>query len=69
MSGLFKKPAPIPDPEPPARMPDPQDAMAESTKRRAERRIRGQSSTQQNRLAPVAGTIGREYSRATLGAG
>lgn len=61
LKSLFGKPK---DPEPPAPMPDPYD---DTGKREEERRLRASSSTAQNRLAPVPGTIGREYSRKTLG--
>lgn len=64
MSGLkdiFSKPK---DPEPPAPMPDPYD---ETGKREEQRKLRATSSTAQNQLAPVPGTIGREFSRRTLG--
>jgi hypothetical protein len=63
MSGLFSKPK-VPDPEPPAPMPDPYD---EKAKRSEVRKLAASSSTQQNKLAPTPGTIGREYSRTTLG--
>lgn len=68
MSGLFGKKQEIPDPEPPATMPDPGDEMAKRAKRRQAGTLQQTSSTAQNRLAPVPGTIGREFSRSTLGA-
>lgn len=67
MASLFSKPK-YPDPKPPATMPDPYDTSAVRAKREAGRRVRGSSSTANNRLAPVPGTIGREYTRSTLGA-
>jgi hypothetical protein len=58
---LFSKPK---DPAPPATMPDPYD---DTGKREEERKLRASSSMAQNKLAPVPGTLGREYSRSTLG--
>ena len=58
----------VPDPEPPATMPDPEDEMAKRAKRRQAGALQTTSSSAQNRLAPVPGTIGREFSRSTLGA-
>lgn len=57
-----------PAPEPPATMPDPEDEMAKRAKRRQAGALQAGSSQAANRLAPVPGTIGREYSRSTLGA-
>ena len=68
MSGLFGKKQDIPDPEPPAPMPDPDDELAKRSKRRQTGTLQTTSSSAQNKLAPVPGTIGREYSRSTLGA-
>lgn len=62
MAGLFGK---APKPEPPAPMPDPYNESG--AKRKESRRLASASSTAQNKLAPVPGTIGREYSRSTLG--
>lgn len=59
---LFGK---TPKPEAPAPMPDPYDQ--DQAKRAEARKLRSTSSTAQNKLAPVPGTIGREYTRATLG--
>lgn len=69
MSGLFGGKPDVPDPEPPAPMPDPEDELAKRAKRRQTGVLQQTSSSAQNRLAPVPGTIGREYSRSTLGAG
>lgn len=67
MGSLFKSAkAQLPPPPPP--MPDPYDAEAERAKRKEARRIKGQSSTDSNQLAPVPGTIGKEFTRSTLGA-
>lgn len=68
MSGLFGDKPDVPDPEPPAPMPDPEDELAKRAKRRQMGGVQTTSSSAQNRLAPVPGTIGREYSRSTLGA-
>lgn len=67
MSGLFSKPK-VPDPEPPATMPDPEDPLAKRKRRQAGGSIATTSSSASDRLAPVPGTIGREFSRGTLGA-
>ena len=71
MGGLFSKPkkTEYPEPEPPATMPDPEDPMA----KRQRRKTGGispatASSAATDRLASVPGTIGREFSRGTLGA-
>lgn len=66
MGGLFSKPK-MPEPEPPATMPDPQDELARRSKRRTAGAIQTGSSSQANAIAPVPGTIGREFSRSTLG--
>lgn len=58
----------MPKPQPPATMPDPFDAAAQREKRKSARELRAGSSAVQNRLAPVPGTIGSEFSRSTLGA-
>ncbi|MDW9528078.1 hypothetical protein RWE87_04950 [Sinorhizobium meliloti] len=68
MGSLFKSDTKVPDPEPPATMPDPEDELAKRAKRRQTGGLQTTSSSAQNRLAPVPGTIGREYSRSTLGA-
>lgn len=65
MSKLFKS-SRHPDPEPPATMPDPNDPLQTRFHRKDLRRT---SSLTKDRLAPVPGTIGREYSRSTLGTG
>lgn len=67
MGGLFSKPK-IPDPEPPATMPDPDDQLAIRARRTRAKTTVAESSSGQTRLAPVPGTIGREFSRSTLGA-
>ncbi len=67
MSGLFSKPK-MPDPEPPATMPDEQDQLAQRARRTRAKTTVADSSSAQTRLAPVPGTIGREFSRSTLGA-
>lgn len=66
MGALFSKPK-YPDPEPPATMPDPGDALARR-KRRQQTIGASESSSAADRLAPVPGTIAREYQRQTLGA-
>lgn len=68
MSGLLGDKPDVPDPEPPAPMPDPEDELAKRAKRRESGMLQTTSSSAQNRLAPVPGTIGKEYSRSTLGA-
>lgn len=57
----------IPDPEPASAMPDPEDALAKRARRR-KGVVDMSSSAASDKLAPVPGTIGREYSRSTLGA-
>ena len=68
MSGLFSKPK-IPEPKAPATMPDPEDPLAKRQRRRrgADGTL-ATSSAATDRLAPVPGTLGREYSRSSLGA-
>lgn len=68
MGGLFSSPK-YPDPEPPAPMPDSGDALA-MRRRRQQTGVAssGGNSSAADRLAPVPGTIGREFSRSTLGA-
>lgn len=68
MGGLFKT-TKYEDPEPPATMPDEQDELAKRARRKQMSTTLAQSSSAQTRLAPVPGTIGREFSRSTLGAG
>lgn len=58
----------IPKPTPPSTMPDPYDIAAQRKRREDARQLRAGSSSVQNSLAPVPGTIGGEYSRGTLGA-
>lgn len=65
MSGLFSKPK-MPEPEPPAAMPDPQDPLAKRTRRRQGGTLANSATT--DKLATVPGTLGREFSRSTLGA-
>lgn len=67
MGALFGSKPDYPDPEPPATMPDPNDELAKR-KRRRETGGTTTSSSATDRLAPVPGTIGREYQRQTLGA-
>jgi hypothetical protein len=67
MGGLFKREK-MPDPEPPATMPDDQDQIAQRARRGRAKTTVAESSSAQTRLAPVPGTIGREFSRSTLGA-
>lgn len=62
MSSLFS--SKIPEPEPPATMPDENSAEAKRAKRSAIVPAGGKEST---RLASTGGTIGREYTRGTLG--
>ncbi|WP_017275764.1 hypothetical protein U8C32_02495 [Sinorhizobium medicae] len=57
-----------PDPEPPATMPDPEDPLAKRQRRKQTRTLSTTSSSAADRLAPVPGTIGREFTRSTLGA-
>jgi hypothetical protein len=66
MGSLFKPN--LPKPQTPATMPDPFDTAAQREKRKNARELQAGSSAVQNRLAPVPGTIGREFSRQTLGA-
>lgn len=68
MGGLFGNKAKTPDPEPPATMPDEQDELAQRARRTRAKTTVADSSSAQTRLAPVPGTIGREFSRSTLGA-
>lgn len=67
MSRLFSNQK-MPDPEPPATMPDAEDELAKRARRRTGVTTAAESSSAQTRLAPVPGTIGREFSRSTLGA-
>lgn len=57
----------VPDPSPPSAMPDPNDELAKRARRRTGT-VDTTSSAAADKLAPVPGTIGREYSRSTLGA-
>jgi hypothetical protein len=70
MSGLFGKKQQMPEPEPPATMPDPEDPLAKRQRGRTRSLAPAgkSSSAASDRLAPVPGTIGREFSRGTLGA-
>lgn len=70
MGALFSKPKQekMPDPEPPATMPDANDPLAKRKRQQIGRQVRTGSSQVSDRLAPVPGTIGREFSRSTLGA-
>lgn len=67
MGSLFNPDVKAQLPPPPPPMPDPYDVEAKRAKRKEMRRVQNQSSTDQNQLAPVPGTIGREFSRSTLG--
>jgi hypothetical protein len=74
MSGLFggkKEKVVYPDPEPPATMPDPEDPIAKRQRTRSTRTSApaSASSAASDRLTRVPGTLGREFSRGTLGAG
>lgn len=68
MSGLFGGKPDYPDPEPPAPMPDDQDLLAKRNRRKTTGALPATSSAAADKLAPVPGTIGREYTRSTLGA-
>lgn len=69
MGGLFGGEPDYPDPEPPATMPDPGDELAKRKRRTQTGGVTTQtSSSASDKLAPVPGTIGREYTRSTLGA-
>lgn len=73
MGGLFgggrSQKTEYPEPEPPATMPDPEDPMAKRQRRKVGRvSPSGYSSAAGDKLASVPGTIGREFSRGTLGA-
>lgn len=65
MSGLFGS---TPKPQAPAPMPDPNDEAAQRKKRESAQQLMASSSIAQDKLAPVPGTIGREYTRQKLGA-
>ncbi|AXV15113.1 hypothetical protein CYG48_04995 [Neorhizobium sp. SOG26] len=67
LKNLFSKPK-MPDPEPPATMPDDQDEITKRARRKQMTTTRAESSSAQTRLAPVPGTIGKEFTRSTLGA-
>lgn len=67
MASLFSKPK-MPEPEKPAPMPDGQDEAAKRARRRTSGALQQGSGVASTRLAPVPGTIGREYARGTLGA-
>ncbi len=67
MAGLFSKPK-MPEPEPPATMPDPDDPLARRQRRRQGGTLASTSSATSDRLSTVPGTLGREFSRSTLGA-
>jgi hypothetical protein len=72
MGKLFgggSKSTPPPEPEPPATMPDPEDPMAKRERRKTAKLSPSRtSSAAADRLTTVPGTIGREFSRGTLGA-
>lgn len=67
MSSLFSKPkAPdYPDPQPPATIPDTEDVAARRARRVNAARLPTAKSQTTRNVTP--GTIGREYSRGTLG--
>ncbi|MGE8105159.1 hypothetical protein ACQKP1_15880 [Allorhizobium sp. NPDC080224] len=66
--GKSSTPAP-PEPAPPATMPDPEDPMAKRERRKTTTLSPSRtSSAAADRLTTVPGTIGREFSRGTLGA-
>lgn len=67
MGSLFKSPK-MPDPEPPATMPDDQDEITKRARRKQMTTTRAESSSAQTRLVQAPGTIGKEFSRSTLGA-
>lgn len=67
MGGLFGGKTETPDPEPPAPMPDPEDPLAKRARRRMTGTLAEPSSMAANSLAKPVGTMGREYSRQTLG--
>lgn len=68
MGGLFGSKPKVQEPEPPATMPDPEDPMAKRKRRQQSGALSTKGSSTTDRLAPVPGTIGREFSRSTLGA-
>lgn len=69
MTGLLGgKTTKYPDPEPPATMPDADDPLAKRTRRKSAGTIASPSSSTADKLATVPGTLGREFSRSTLGA-
>ncbi|SCW39138.1 hypothetical protein SAMN02927900_01300 [Rhizobium mongolense subsp. loessense] len=68
MGGLFGSKPKYPDPEPPAPMPDPEDPLAKRQRKRQGGALATTSSSATDRLAPVPGTIGQEFTRSTLGA-
>lgn len=68
MGGLLGSKQKVFEPEPPATMPDDQDELAQRARRTRAKTTVAESSSGQTRLAPVPGTIGREFSRSTLGA-
>jgi hypothetical protein len=68
MGGLLGGEPDYPDPEPPATMPDPEDPLAKRKRRQQTGQGVTTTSSATDKLAPVPGTIGREYTRATLGA-
>jgi hypothetical protein len=67
MSGLLGG-ADTPKPEPPAAMPDANDPIAQRKRRQAGGLVAQPTSSTTDRLAPVPGTLGREFTRSTLGA-
>lgn len=67
MGSLFGGKTETPDPEPPAPMPDPEDPLAKRKRRQQGGTLAKPSSMAGNTLAPLPGTMGREYSRQTLG--
>ena len=67
MGALFKSPK-TPTVEAPATMPDPNDPLSMRERRRRRGALMTESSATADNLAPVPGTIGREFTRSTLGA-
>lgn len=57
----------VPEPRPPAEMPDPYDAALGDERRKKMRRTSSNSSANSNQLAEVPGTISAAFVRKTLG--
>ena len=56
-----------PEPKPPAKMPDPYDALLSGSRRKKMRATAANSSANTNQLADVPGTISGAFQRKTLG--